>query len=167
MALVLDIAIERACLLLNPDPVLVCVASVHDEEESVMRAAIDEQVVDHTSSRIAHDGVMRAARSEFGDIVGQEVVQEGFGLIARDENFPHVTDVEEPSVLTHGAVFFENARILNGHFPAREGDHAGAMRQVEVAQRGEAKLRHSSYASKDIEGGNGNTTQFSSVGRLG
>ena len=60
---------------------------------------------------------------------------------ALDLELAHVRDVEQPRRPAHGQVLRDEARVLDGHVPAAEGDHLGPALAVDgvqgrLAQRG-------------------------------
>jgi hypothetical protein len=74
------------------------------------------------------------ARSEFTNVIGEEMVQERFGLRAAYRNLPHVGNVENPCVAPHRQVLIDNASVLHGHFPAPEFNQAPAQFLVGLIQ---------------------------------
>src|SRR5262249_73501 len=64
---------------------------------------------------------------------------EGVGTCERQP--AHVADVEQPGGGPDGLVLVGDARVLHGHVPAGEIDHAGAVGGVPVVQR-RASSRH-------------------------
>jgi len=59
-----------------------------------------------------------------------EMVQEIVGRRTFDEDLSHVAHVEEADRLAHGQMFFDDARILEGHLPSAELDEARAGRSM-------------------------------------
>ena len=73
---------------------------------------------------------------KLGDGVGGDVVGERCRIRAVDFDFAHVADVEQAGGRSHGAVFFEDAGVLQRHVPAAEIDHFGAHPAMGGVKRG-------------------------------
>jgi hypothetical protein len=62
--------------------------------------------------------------AEFANVIGQSLVQKGFGPGATDENLAHVRDVKQARGSADSLMLLHNARVLHRHFPAAEFDQA-------------------------------------------
>jgi hypothetical protein len=121
-------------------PVFVDAGGVDDEEEFAFAGAIGDEVVDDAAVVIEEEGVVAVAGGEAGDVVGEGVIEEGFGVGAIDDDLAHVGDVEDANVLADGVVFGHKAGILDGHFPAGEGDQAGSEGEVVLVEGGALEI---------------------------
>ena len=107
---------------------------------------VNQEVIHRSAIGIAHHAVKDLAGFEASDFIGEDMVDEGFGLGALDEDFAHVRYVEHTHLLAHGLMLGDDAAVLDGHHEAGEGAHLGAKRHVCVIQTGFLQLirfRHS------------------------
>jgi len=70
------------------------------------------------------------------------VIEKLARLGTTDIDFAHVADVEQAGGAAHHLVLFEDAAVLDRHFPAGEIDQPGAMGRVKIAQRGALEFAH-------------------------
>src|SRR5262249_31646476 len=56
-------------------------------------------------------------------------------VFAFDDELAHVRDIEHSDVFSHGLMFIDDARVLNGHKPTRERHHFRAKPDVLVVKR--------------------------------
>ncbi len=68
-----------------------------------------------------------------------EVVDDLRGVLAFEEQLAHVRGVEEAGRGAHGPVLLGDARVLDGHLPAGEGDELAPGVLVLFVQRGAQK----------------------------
>ena len=61
--------------------------------------------------------------------------QGGVGAFALNETFVHVADIEQAGMLPGLLMFHKDALVLDGHEPAREGGHFGAVGLMPCGQR--------------------------------
>ena len=121
-------------------PVFGDAGGVDDEEECVWIGAIGDEVVDDAAVFVEEESVVALAGGEAGDVVGEGVIEEGFGAGATDDELAHVGDVEDADVLADGVVFGHEAGVLDGHFPTGEGDQAGSEGEVIFVERGALEI---------------------------
>jgi hypothetical protein len=135
------VAVEGFGLLLEPGQVLLVVRRVRDREEAAPAfvEAVGEEVVEDAAVGLAQDRVLRAVRGDLGDVVGEDPLQEGLGVLARGADLAHVGDVEEAGLGADGHVLLADALVLHGHLPSRERDQLGTERGVAVVQGRTAK----------------------------
>ena len=100
------------------------------------------EVVDDAAVLVAAQGVLRLARGDAVEVVGEAGVQEVLGAAAGDQRVAQVRHVEEADALTHGRVLGDDtaAGVLDRHRPAAEVGHLGAERHVLVVQGGRLRL---------------------------
>jgi hypothetical protein len=89
----------------------------------VFGKAVDKQVVHDAALPGAHEGVEDGPIAHFADIVGEDILQKRARAFALEVDFPHVADIEEAHAVTDRQVLLDNAGVLNGHTPTREGHH--------------------------------------------
>ena len=132
----IDCDVEAFGVFLNPSHILVDVCGVDDEKEVVVAAFVDEQVVDRTAVGVEHHAVEDLAVGHVADIICEDMVDEAFGVMAGHGYFSHVRHVKDSAGITHGAVLFFDAGILDRHIEAPEGAHQRAEGDVEVMETG-------------------------------
>ncbi len=116
---------------------LAAVGGVGDEEDLVLAADVGDEVVDDAAARlVAAQRVLRLARADLAQVVGEPVVHEVDRTRTPDDPLAQVADVEDPHGLPHGDVLLEHAaaRVLDRHVPAAEVGELGAERDVAVVQ---------------------------------
>ncbi len=119
------------------------VGRVGDDEEPILRQAIDDEVVEDPAVGSTDHRVVRAS-----DIEGARLGRHGGGqrvsrLRAFHEELAHVGQVEEPGMLADRAVLLDDAGVLDRHPPAGVVDHPGPERLVTPSERRGARLvRH-------------------------
>jgi len=110
--------------------VFVGVASVYDDEESVLGSFVDNQVIDNPAVLMAHDGVKRLADLKSLHIVGNQKVEKSFGIVPFDKDLSHMTDVEEPDALSASEMFVDDPGVLNRQFPSSKVNESSAQALV-------------------------------------
>ena len=101
--------------------------------------AVDDEIVDDTTTVIAQQVVLRLPGTDAVEVVCDHRVQ------PRDRAWPnhlgvaHVRDIEDADVLAHGGVLCHGADVLDRHVPAAEVGHLGAEIGVTRVQRGLAQ----------------------------
>jgi hypothetical protein len=114
----------------HPFDVFLNIGCVDTKEVFLVPHLIDDQVIDHTAVRIAHDGVEGLADFQARHIVGDKVVQVGQGILPMDPHFTHMADIEQAGLFPDSPVFLKNGGVLDGHFPSGERHHASPMLNV-------------------------------------
>ena len=88
--------------------------------------SIDEQVVHERPFGRRQAGVLDLADLQLRGVVRGDVLNGFERALARDFDFAHVGDVEEPGGRAHRHVLGGDAGVLHGHVPAAKRDHASA-----------------------------------------
>ena len=127
---------------LQPFEVGLPVRGVDDEEVTKRGELVDDQVVDDPSGLVREQGVLRSAVVEALDVVREDRLQERTGARAFDLELSHVRDVEDAAVRPHRLVLGNHPLVLDGHFPAREGNHARPEGDMTVVNRRPQKGLH-------------------------
>src|SRR5438105_5913338 len=97
--------------------------------------AIDETVVLDRAAVVEYRGVVHLANGQLRDIVGRYIAHELDCLWPRDDELPHVRDVEQPASLAHCLVLGrDSGRVLDRHLVAGEGDDLGAEGAMYVVE---------------------------------
>jgi hypothetical protein len=112
------------------------VGGVRDGEEAVAGRAepVGEQVVEHAAVLAREDGVLRAVRGQFRDVVGEDALKKGLRARPGRLDLAHVGDVEDPGRHAHGVMLLADARVLDRHLPSGEGHEARSRGQMAVVQ---------------------------------
>ena len=118
---------KRRQLGAQPGGVRAGAGGVDDEEELLGLDLIDVEVVNRAAALVAHEGVLALAALEFADVVGQDAVEEFGSGAAAHHDFAHVGYVKQAGGGADGVMFFEDAGVMQGHFPAAEFNQAGAQ----------------------------------------
>ena len=114
-------------------PVLVGVARVHDQQETLLLEAVEVGVVDGKAAFIGNHAVLGAVEIQGADVAGQHVLQKLDPLRSLDQDASHVGHVEQGAEVAGVEVFGHDAAgILHGHLPAAELHHRRAGRDVRV-----------------------------------
>ena len=125
--------VEAVGLPREPVEVAVGVGRVHDGQEALLAVGrgepVGEQVVQHAAVLAAQQRVLRAARLDLADVVGQQVLEELGGARPARRDLAHVRDVEDAGAGAHRDVLLAHALVLHRHLPARERNHARARAQ--------------------------------------
>ena len=122
--------------VLYPGKVFGDVAGIDYKEILVFGEAVYQQVVHYSAVGVEHHAVQDIAVADFGDVVGEYVVDEAPGVGAFDVDLAHVADVEHAHALAHGVVLLDNAFVLDGHVKSGKGTHLCVKGQVQVVQTG-------------------------------
>ena len=102
--------------------------------------AVDDEVVDRAAVGVEHHPVQGLAGLSEGDVVGEDMIYEGFSPGAADEDFAHVGHIENSGFGADCHMFLGDAGILDGHIEAGEGAHLGAKRDMTVVQASQFKV---------------------------
>ena len=78
--------------------------------------------------------ILRAARCDPPDVVGEELLQEDEGARTARLHLAHVGDVEDAGALADRGVLGADARVLHRHLPARERHEARPCCHVALVQ---------------------------------
>ena len=112
----------------DPFVVLDDAAGVDDQHEVLGAEPVDQDVVDERALRRGQRGILRLPNRQSRRVVGRQPLDGREGVGAGQLDLAHVTDIEEPGAGADGQVLIGDARVLDGHFPAAELDHARAAR---------------------------------------
>ena len=104
--------------------------------------AVDDHVVDRGAVRQGQGRVLGLPVRQLRDVVGGDPLQEVLGPRPRDLELAHVRDVEQARGPAHREVLGDEARVLDGHVPATEGDHPGPALPVDGVEWRLAELGH-------------------------
>ncbi len=103
--------------------------------------AVDEAVVHDRPLLVQDRGVVRLPHRQRGNVVRRHVVDEIHRPGTAHEELPHVAHVEQAGARAHRGMLGGDSRgILHGHLVAREGDHLGPERHVDVVERRATKV---------------------------
>ena len=134
VALVVNGDVKSLGVAFDPCDVLVDVGCVDDEEEVVIGAFVDEEIVDDAAVGMEHHAVDDFSVGQPADIVGEDMVDKAFGVRPADGNLAHVRDIEDSAAGAHGFVLFFDAGILDRHVEAAERAHQGAEPDVQIVE---------------------------------
>ena len=152
---------------LQPAHDLTSVGGVGDEEDVVLGAQVDDEVIDHAAGLVAAEGVLRLALVDPAQVIGQAGVDERRSAGALDAGLAQVADIEDADALTDGRVLAHHASsgVLDRHLPAAEVSHLGSKGNVTVVERGglergfshgahgiRSRIRYPHHLSLDPEG---------------
>ena len=115
---------------MEPVQVLLAVGGVEHHQVLVGGAFIEDDVVHDAAALVGQHRVLSRYRRDFAEVGGHKAAQECAGVRAAKVGARHVAHIEHAPALAHGLCFLQNARVLHGHLPAREGYHAPTRLQV-------------------------------------
>ena len=118
--------------------------------QSSCRAAIHDEVVEDRPALVAGAGVHGLPVDELLRVVRDEVVDDVGGVLAAQPELAHVADVEEAGGRAHRLVLVDDARVLDRHLPAREGDDARPQGDVLLVE-GRASQRRIGHRVSKLE----------------
>ena len=125
--------------IFEPGDDLLAIAGVHDHRVgrvAIGDAAVDEHVVENSAVFVADEAVANLIGLQIGDAASDDRVEK-LGHIAPSELQPaHVADIEHADGVAGGVVFVGDRRVLDWHAPAGEVDHAAAVCDVPIVERG-------------------------------
>src|SRR5665647_1203149 len=163
---VLDLQARGRCRL-QPAYNLSSVGGVGNQEDVVLGAQVDDEVIDHPAGLVAAQGVLRLALVDATQVVGQAGVDERRGAGAPDAGLAQVADIEDADAFTDGRVLAHHASsgVLDRHLPAAEVSHLGSKGNVTVVEGGglergfshgahgiRTPVRYPHHLSLDLEG---------------
>ena len=111
------------------------VARVGDDESVVIVDAIDDEIVDHATTVVAEQVVLRLPGSDAVEVVRDHRVEPRDRARPDHLGVAHVRDVEDADVFAHGGVLGDGADVLDRHVPAAEVGHLGAEGDMAGVQR--------------------------------
>ncbi len=120
----------------DPGVILVGVRGVDDQKIFLGTDAIDEHIVDEGPLGGRQRGVLDLARGQLRRVVRGQVLDEGQGVLAADDDLAHMADVEEPRPGPDGHVLVDDALVFDGHLPPEEFDHPGVPFLMGIVQPG-------------------------------
>jgi hypothetical protein len=139
--------VTRACIYGNDvagildligDPTVVARDSsrVHDEQEVLWSKPIQQHIVNKRAGVRQNRRILYATHTDLRDVVGGDPLQCGQRVLARDLDFSHVADVEQPRPCANGHVLFRDATILERHLPAAVRHHSRSGSAMTGVERG-------------------------------
>ena len=118
-------------VMADPGQILLAGGGVHHQAVEGIGQEIGDEVIDDAAFRIEHAAVEGlAGDGEFGHVVGQQVLQEGFDPLAGQIDDGHVGDIEHACIGAHHMVLFQLGTVVDGHLPTVEVHHLGTRFQV-------------------------------------
>ena len=147
---VLERDIRRECRL-EPTDHHVPVGGIHHQQEPVLES-IDEQILHDSALFIEQASVQRPTRRSLVQVTGQLVLQEVLGSNPREPQFTHVAHVEQADGGPDSLVLLAQARILDGHLMAREGDHLGPGGYMQWMQGGAGQVDDRGFHGPKVGG---------------
>ncbi len=141
--------------LVEPADDLGGVGGVGHEQQVLVVAVVDDQVVDDAAGvLVAAQRVLRLARADLGQVVGQRRVDELGGAGPGDHGLAEVADVEDADRRADRGVLLDHATLAAGvlerHRPATELGELRAQRLVAVVERRPEQLVVVTHARKPI-----------------
>ena len=79
-------------------------------------------------------GIEGLSQAQAEDVIGTDGIQKDCGIGAFGLEDAHMGDIEQPSRLAGGEVFFEHRAIPNWHFPAGKWDDFGSQLAMGLIQ---------------------------------
>ena len=110
------------------------VGGVGHQEDLVVGDVVGDQVVDDATGFGAAQRVLRLARPDAAQVVGERGVDELRGARSADQRLTEVADVEQADRVAGGGVLTDRARIRHRHQPAAELGETGAQLTMAVFQ---------------------------------
>ena len=107
-----------------------------DDQQQVIFAACDHQVVENATAIVEKQAVALLARLQFPDVAGDQPLQRRIGTIADQPHLAHVGDIEQPGRRARVGVLRHDAFELHRHVITGKGHHAPAKCAVQVVERG-------------------------------
>src|SRR4051795_13578871 len=121
------------CYCLQPAYDLGGVGGVGHEVQVVVRAEVDDQVVDDTATGVVTaQRVLRPARPDAIKIIGQALVDESPGPRPAHVDIAQMTDVEDTNGVAYGEVLLDDAGVLDRHLPAAKLRQPRTERRVSI-----------------------------------
>ena len=106
------------------------VGGIGYEEDLVVADVVGDEVVDHAAVGGAAQGVLRLARPDAAQVVGERGVDELRRARAHHQRLAEVTDVEQADRFAGGRVLAHGAGVGHRHQPSAEGREGGTQRAV-------------------------------------
>ena len=119
----------------DPRPVLVDVGGVHRHHVVVVGEPVQRQVVHDPAVLVAEERVLDLTHLERRDVVRREPLERRERIRPAELELAHVAHVEAAHGAPDRAMLLHDARVLDGHVPAAEGDHPGAQAHVGGMER--------------------------------
>ena len=122
-------------MTVQPREILVRSSRVYYEQKFLLASSINDQVIDDAATVVQQKGVLTRANVELGDVIREHGVEPFARACPVHDQLPHVRNIEDANVVSHGLMFLDNARVLNRHDPSGERDHSRAEPDVFVVKR--------------------------------
>src|SRR5437763_16929756 len=124
------------CSRLQPAYDLGRVGGVGHEVQVVVRAEVDDQVVDDTATGVVTtQRVLRPAGPDAIKIIGQALVDESLRSRPAHIDIAQMTDVEDTNGVAYGEVLLDDAGVLDRHLPAADLRQLRPERRVSIMER--------------------------------
>jgi hypothetical protein len=122
--------VRRQPVVVGVDP-----RGVDDEQDVIVGEPVGDQVVDRAAVLVQEQRVLRLARLDPVDVVGEHPLHERDRAGAAHLELAHVRHVEEAGMGADGLVLRDDALVLHGHLPPGEGNHPRPRCHMAVAER--------------------------------
>ena len=120
---------------LQPRDVFIRARRVDDEEKFLVADSVRDQVINDPASVVEQKSILPGADIQLVDVIRQHRIEPVARAASIDNHLSHVRNVEHADVLSHGAMFFDDARVLHWHEPAAKSDHLRAAPHMLVVKR--------------------------------
>src|ERR1700733_6731950 len=141
--------------------VLLLIGRIDTQEIMVACDLVHQNVVNESAVFVQQAGIMSLTGLQLADGVCGDIAGESVGLRTLDFDFAHVAYVEQARSRSDRSVLFQDAGILERHFPAAEIDHFcahPAMRGVESSGLESGGGHHELAKLWTAESSSGNTS---------
>ena len=92
-------------LLAEPCKIVGNIAGVNDEQKNSRLDSVENQIIQNTAGRIAHERVLSLTDRHLANIVRKKSVQRDFRSGAGDDKFAHVRDIKQAGALADREMF--------------------------------------------------------------
>ena len=149
--LVHEVEFQIAAHLLEVIEQLAAVGRIADQEVLLVAHPADNGVVPAPPLLVEHERVTALAHGHPQDPAGADAIQEPLGVGTVDAEPSHVRDVEHAPACADLAMLIDDGAVEDGHRPARELHHLGALLDVEVVEGGSVQRRgrHDRHRSQE------------------
>ena len=109
---------------------------------------MDQNIVDEPAMFVKQGRVMRLPRLSSRGVIRRNVIDKLRCPTPLNLNLAHVAHIKNADTVPHCIVFFQNARVLDGHVPAPEIDHFGVERGMNFEERSSLQFGEASHSDK-------------------
>jgi len=119
----------------QPREIFLDLRGIDDEQKFRLADSIKNQIINDAAVIIEEKSVLPLTDVQLRYIISQHGIEPVARAISRDDELPHMRNIEHSDGVSDGLMFIHNAAVLHRHEPAAEWDHSRTEPHVFLVKR--------------------------------